>query len=540
MDTMTVEILDESAPISDPKPRPKLRTRRRAAPASTADAAMDVEAASAAVVDETVEDSDVELVNVAAGRPRRGRPRDPDVEDAYEPPAEDMDEEDDEDNDFESSGSGSGSADFGGDQRRSTRTRRRRARSSADSSGDSEEEVELVIRGVANRAPKRARDAPSRRKAAPASRKRPRSALSSTRASETRRRRGRKAQEDDDESEEDEEEDEDEQEEEEEQEERPARASRPKRSKKKTSNHDDEEDEEEWLLPVEHGKTAADDDDENAFIIDKILARDVLPRKPVAVDANAVASDTARESTQEKREHSKEDDSDEERFLIKWKRLSYMHVSWETEKNLLDVDKNARGKIQRFREKESLGIIGGNRFQGDEYFNPEFREVDRILDIQDRPGDDFSPADEEEWTQNADGTKRQLKFFLVKWKAQSYDEVTWERETDIHDDAAVEQYNQRLRRNSMLADEMGLGKTVQTVTYVNHLAVVEELPGPYLIVAPLSTLGHWQREFTNWTTLNAVVYHGNADARKLIQEFEFGLTPNEIERGEELSHSRLR
>jgi chromodomain-helicase-DNA-binding protein 7 len=42
-----------------------------------------------------------------------------------------------------------------------------------------------------------------------------------------------------------------------------------------------------------------------------------------------------------------------------------------------------------------------------------------------------------------------------------------------------------------------------------------------LIVAPLSTLAHWQREFESWTDLNTIVYHGSAEDRKCIREYEF-------------------
>jgi SNF2 family DNA or RNA helicase len=44
---------------------------------------------------------------------------------------------------------------------------------------------------------------------------------------------------------------------------------------------------------------------------------------------------------------------------------------------------------------------------------------------------------------------------------------------------------------------------------------------PILIIAPLSTLAHWYREFTRWTDLNAIVYHGLADDRKEIRKNEF-------------------
>ena len=48
----------------------------------------------------------------------------------------------------------------------------------------------------------------------------------------------------------------------------------------------------------------------------------------------------------------------------------------------------------------------------------------------------------------------------------------------------------------------GLGKTVQTVAYINALYTKQRAAGPYLVVAPLSTLAHWYREFTAWTHLN--------------------------------------
>lgn len=46
-------------------------------------------------------------------------------------------------------------------------------------------------------------------------------------------------------------------------------------------------------------------------------------------------------------------------------------------------------------------------------------------------------------------------------------------------------------------------------------------PGPYLIVVPLSTISHWQREFVNWTGLNTIVYHGSAEDRHHIRQNEF-------------------
>ena len=55
--------------------------------------------------------------------------------------------------------------------------------------------------------------------------------------------------------------------------------------------------------------------------------------------------------------------------------------------------------------------------------------------------------------------------------------------------------------------------------------------GPFLIVAPLSTIPHWQREFTGWTDFNTIVYHGSARERELIRELEFAF---ECDRPEEI------
>ena len=54
---------------------------------------------------------------------------------------------------------------------------------------------------------------------------------------------------------------------------------------------------------------------------------------------------------------------------------------------------------------------------------------------------------------------------------------------------------------------MGLGKTVQSVTFIEHLRSRESLRGPYIVVAPLSTLQHWRREIEAWTDANCIVYH---------------------------------
>ena len=81
--------------------------------------------------------------------------------------------------------------------------------------------------------------------------------------------------------------------------------------------------------------------------------------------------------------------------------------------------------------------------------------------------------------------------------------------------------NWQVRIPCILADEMGLGKTVQTVTFINQLFTHYHRRGPFLIVAPLSTLGHWQREFRSWSDMNVIVYHGSQSSRERMQMEEF-------------------
>lgn len=52
--------------------------------------------------------------------------------------------------------------------------------------------------------------------------------------------------------------------------------------------------------------------------------------------------------------------------------------------------------------------------------------------------------------------------------------------------------------NGILADEMGLGKTVQSIALMAYLAEVHNIWGPFLVIAPASTLHNWQQEITKF------------------------------------------
>ncbi|CAM6096803.1 unnamed protein product [Calypogeia fissa] len=174
-------------------------------------------------------------------------------------------------------------------------------------------------------------------------------------------------------------------------------------------------------------------------------------------------------------------------------------------------------------------------------FNPQHLKIDRIV---------FSEKHKR-------GTR-----YLVKWVGLPYSESTWERDEDLSDDVdAIKRhraFNRRKKRvqlvspssklvfkdgrslrdyqeegvswlddkwqngvNCILADEMGLGKTIQSVAMMETLRLKHGIQGPFLVVAPVSTLGHWQREIESLTDMNCVVYSGNSDDREIIRDCEF-------------------
>jgi chromatin-remodeling ATPase INO80 len=74
--------------------------------------------------------------------------------------------------------------------------------------------------------------------------------------------------------------------------------------------------------------------------------------------------------------------------------------------------------------------------------------------------------------------------------------------------------------NGILADEMGLGKTVQSISVMSYLAETHNIWGPFLVIAPASTLHNWQQEIAKFVpTLKVLPYWGNAKDRKVLRKF---------------------
>lgn len=66
----------------------------------------------------------------------------------------------------------------------------------------------------------------------------------------------------------------------------------------------------------------------------------------------------------------------------------------------------------------------------------------------------------------------------------------------------------------------GLGKTVQSISLMAYLAEVHDIWGPFLVIAPASTLHNWQQEITRFVpALKALPYWGNTKDRAILRRF---------------------
>uniref|UniRef100_A0A672QSZ9 Chromodomain helicase DNA binding protein 9 n=1 Tax=Sinocyclocheilus grahami TaxID=75366 RepID=A0A672QSZ9_SINGR len=269
-----------------------------------------------------------------------------------------------------------------------------------------------------------------------------------------------------------------------------------------------------------HKQPAENPAEEDAAVVDKIMASHVV-KKEVRVSQSLC-------------------------FI----KFSYLHCEWATEQHL-EKDKRIQQKIKRFKIKQAQKA----HFFADmeeELFNPDYVEVDRVLEVS--------------YCEDKD-TGEPVVYYLVKWCSLPYEDSTWELKEDVDQtkikefkklqaakphtnrverppashwkkrgqsreycngnclrDYQLEGVNWLLfnwynRRNCILADEMGLGKTIQSITFLDEICRIG-IKGPFLIIAPLSTIANWEREFRTWMNLNVIVYHGSVVSRQMIQQYE--------------------
>ncbi|GLI59359.1 hypothetical protein VaNZ11_001224 [Volvox africanus] len=231
-------------------------------------------------------------------------------------------------------------------------------------------------------------------------------------------------------------------------------------------------------------------------------------------------------------------DPEQDKYRVKLEGVSYRHTAYVTTSYL---EKATPFLLRFFLQR-------GKPFEID----PHWLKVDRII------------------ASKSSGGRQASRQLLVKWRGLEYSDSTWEYENDLtskEDKAAIARFEQfeppgRLmkqpsealrhpafefpkfcngralrnyqqvsvrwmvnnycqRRNCILGDEMGLGKTAQSISCLEVLRSLGGVQGPFLIVAPLSTLGHWQREIETWTEMSVVVFGGTAEDRAMAVKHEF-------------------
>lgn len=64
------------------------------------------------------------------------------------------------------------------------------------------------------------------------------------------------------------------------------------------------------------------------------------------------------------------------------------------------------------------------------------------------------------------------------------------------------------------------------MSLLDHLIKINKIRGPFLVLAPLSTLDHWKTVAETWTFMNVIVYHdrGGAEGRQRIRELDWYYT----------------
>ncbi|KAH9386092.1 uncharacterized protein NEMAJ01_0988 [Nematocida major] len=240
----------------------------------------------------------------------------------------------------------------------------------------------------------------------------------------------------------------------------------------------------------------------------------------------------------------------ENTFYVKYRGKSYLHCEWAPHSALVET-KTGEMRVRRFMKNPVVHA------EDADLFDPELVAVERII------------AEEEECID--ENTVR--KIYLTKWRKFPYESSTFEYYDHLSDCEGFEQAHGEFvrrreratlqstpvgwrpsrdrvpehfvfkggrelrayqkegvswlvnkwlfRQSCILADEMGLGKTVQSVALIDTIITKCGMKRPAFVVAPLSTIPHWEREFAAWTDLRVLVYHGSQAAREIMQDFEF-------------------
>jgi len=230
------------------------------------------------------------------------------------------------------------------------------------------------------------------------------------------------------------------------------------------------------------------------LLVDRVIdVREALPEEEQEERA-ANTPGSARKANRGKektREASPASDSDDDapddadaslQYLVKWRGLGYADATWEAAESLeseTDANHVARFELRDDLKEKKKTYAGA---------------VERAKAGEKPPSAPTPPAFKNGMA------LREYQVSSFEWMVGNY----------------------RRRKNVILGDEMGLGKTAQCISVMEHVrTTLLRAPRPFLVVAPLTTLGHWKREMEKWTNMNVVVLDGNAEDRRVCEETEF-------------------
>jgi SNF2 family DNA or RNA helicase len=339
---------------------------------------------------------------------------------------------------------------------------------------------------------------------------------------------------------------------------------------------DDEDDE---MYGFEAEKRTQEDgelDDEEGHVIDKVLDyREYIDDESVAMNMDgSIEKGGVPRTKSEIRGEMNQTTKVNKEYRIKWRGLSYRHCTWESYEALQSV--KGTKKLENY-VKAAIKEFEFRKHATREELEPFDIEQEMLLDLY----DEHLKVDRVIAVRTPDPTPQNPKpspEYLCVWSKLPYVEATWERADDIIAfQSKIDQYLGRSQQqllprtyygprvarpsfrevqllqatptewlkggilrdyqlqginwlvfswcnstNCILADEMGLGKTIQTISFLGFLQFRQKIPGPFLIVVPLSTIANWESEFAKWLPdMNTVVYMGDSKSRELIREHEF-------------------
>ncbi|KAK8637634.1 hypothetical protein V6N13_136108 [Hibiscus sabdariffa] len=327
-----------------------------------------------------------------------------------------------------------------------------------------------------------------------------------------------------------------------------------------------ESDESEEIDEGKKKKTQKDEAEEE----DRDTIEKVLWHQPKGIAEDAIRNNRSTEPVLLSHLFDSQPDWNEMEFLIKWKGQSHLHCQWKSFSDLQNL--SGFKKVLNYTKKVMEDVRYRKALSREEI---EVNDVSKEMDLDlIKQNSQVERVIVDRICKDVFGNV--MSEYLVKWQGLSYAEATWEKDIDISfAQDAIDEYKAReaamaeqgkmvdhqrkkgkasLRKldeqpewlrggklrdyqleglnflvnswrndtNVILADEMGLGKTVQSVSMLGFLQNSQQIPGPFLVVVPLSTLSNWAKEFRKWLPdMNVIVYVGTRASREVCQQYEF-------------------